>query len=570
MPDGSTINPFTTADQMTLANVLERIDSDESLSTQRRRNLCSALRGLGKLMNRDLSYLPPHPGFYRSIFKGLHPEHCGLTAGRIRNIKTDVQFAFKHTGCIHGTHTYMAPFSPAWQALWNAAECAGRLRCYASRLMHYCSAQGIPPDAVDDAVADSFLKALVDESFVQDPIHTFKGILCTWNKLVDAVPGWPGTKLIVPCNKETYTIPLDRFPKPFQGEIYALVEHWAGNDILDEDGPAKPLKPRTIKSRLYRNRQIVSALVLRGWKIETITSLATIVEFDAAKVVLRFYLDRAGGNTTSQVHGLAILIKTLAKHWVKVDEASLKSLKALCAKVDPAVKGMTEKNKTRLRQLDDPKNVALLLNFPACRVDEIRRSDRGRRRDAVAIQIALAVELLLMAPVRAENLVNINTERHIQRTRSGKGGVVHLVIPGAEVKNEEDLEFELPSATVDLLDLYLKDYHPRLVSGPCPWLFPGKENKPKTREHFGDQVSRHVFKATGLRVNLHLFRHIAAKLYLDLNPGGYEVVRRLLGHRSMETTIRFYAGMEHAAAGRHFDAEILRLRRSLSSGNTGS
>ena len=66
-------------------------------------------------------------------------------------------------------------------------------------------------------------------------------------------------------------------------------------------------------------------------------------------------------------------------------------------------------------------------------------------------------------------------------------------------------------------------YHPRLTDGPCPWLFPGKGNKAKSRELFGDQVSKHVFKATGLHVNLHLFRHIAAKLYLDHNPGGYEV-----------------------------------------------
>ena len=168
-----------------------------------------------------------------------------------------------------------------------------------------------------------------------------------------------------------------------------------------------------------------------------------------------------------------------------------------------------------------------------------------------------------MSPIRAENLVNLNTERHIQRSRSGPRGVVHLVIPGDEVKNGEPLEFTLPPETVRLLDLYLQDFQPRLTKGPCPWLFPGAYDKPKARELFGDQVSKHVFAATGLKVNLHLFRHLAAKLYLDQNPGGYEVCRRILGHRSMDTTTRFYAGMETAAASRHFDDEILKLRRSL-------
>ena len=44
---------------------------------------------------------------------------------------------------------------------------------------------------------------------------------------------------------------------------------------------------------------------------------------------------------------------------------------------------------------------------------------------------------------------------------------------------------------------------------------------------------------------------------------GYEVVRRLLGHRTSETTIRFYAGMEGKSASRHYDDVILQLRKDL-------
>ena len=139
------------------------------------------IRALGKLKGKGLRYLPAHPGYYRTFFKGLHPEHCGLTLSRIRNIKSDVLFALKRTGCIGGTHTYMAPFSPAWQLLWDEAECAGGLRRYGSRLMHFCSAQGIPPDQVSDGVAERFLEALVEESFVLDPVHSFKNIQRTWN-----------------------------------------------------------------------------------------------------------------------------------------------------------------------------------------------------------------------------------------------------------------------------------------------------------------------------------------------------------------------------------------------------
>jgi integrase len=562
MVNGSDRNPFTTAEQLSLQDVIERIDMDEGLAVQRRRNVCSAIRSLGKLMGKDLRYLPAEPGFYRPFLNRLHPQQCGLTKSRIDNIKCDVLFALRRAGCIRGTHTYMAPLTTAWQELRNRATGAGSLPRYVSRLMHYCSAQGIEPEAVDEAVSERFKRALIDESFVGDPAKTHKDIIRTWNKLVDAVPEWPKCKLSVPWDKGTYTIPLNRFPQSLRDEIDALVEHWSGKDILDDTGPAKPLKPSTIKSRRYRLRQAASALVLRGWALENITSISILTEIEAAKAVLRFYLDRAGGETTSQVHGIAVLIKTLARHWVGVNDDHLSALKDLCGRVDPCINGMTDKNRGRLRQFEDPRNVNLLLTFPRRQVDTVRRTDHGRRRDAIAVQIALAVELLLMAPIRAENLVGIDIERHIQRSRTGKSGIVHLVIPGPEVKNGEDLEFELPTETVELLDLYLRDFHPRLVPGPCSLLFPGKHDKHKSRELFGDQVSRHVFKATGLSVNLHLFRHIAAKLYLDRNPGGYEVMRRLLGHRAMETTIRFYAGMENAAAGRHFDDVILNIRQA--------
>jgi len=68
----------------------------------------------------------------------------------------------------------------------------------------------------------------------------------------------------------------------------------------------------------------------------------------------------------------------------------------------------------------------------------------------------------------------------------------------------------------------------------------------------------------GMRMHPHLFRHATAKLFLDANPGAYEVVRRVLGHRSIDTTTSFYTGLETASAVRHFDELLLRIRRGAS------
>jgi site-specific recombinase XerD len=111
------------------------------------------------------------------------------------------------------------------------------------------------------------------------------------------------------------------------------------------------------------------------------------------------------------------------------------------------------------------------------------------------------------------------------------------------------------------LENYIREYRPHLTSAGNTALFPGTGVVgSKNQAFFGTQISRTVYAHTGLRIHPHLFRHIAAKLFLDANPGAYEVVRRVLGHRSIDTTTGFYTGLETPAAVRHFDKTILHLR----------
>ena len=48
----------------------------------------------------------------------------------------------------------------------------------------------------------------------------------------------------------------------------------------------------------------------------------------------------------------------------------------------------------------------------------------------------------------------------------------------------------------------------------------------------------------------HQFRHLVAKLYLDRHPDAFETVQRLLGHKSRETTMRFYRELDAILAGK--------------------
>jgi integrase len=49
----------------------------------------------------------------------------------------------------------------------------------------------------------------------------------------------------------------------------------------------------------------------------------------------------------------------------------------------------------------------------------------------------------------------------------------------------------------------------------------------------------------------HQFRHLAARIILRTNPGAYETVRQLLGHKNLRTTTWFYSEEDTKAAGLH-------------------
>jgi len=182
---------------------------------------------------------------------------------------------------------------------------------------------------------------------------------------------------------------------------------------------------------------------------------------------------------------------------------------------------------------------------------------RRRRDGALQAQIAVAVSILTFAPIRLDNLATLDCERNL--VPSGAGQALHVVVPGEQVKNRKRIEHPLPAMCVKLIMRYLREFRPHLTTKGNTALFPGKSGGAKWQNVLRYQISRTVYAHTGLKVNPHLFRHIDAKLYLDRNPGGYEVVRLVLGHRSSATTRRFYSGTETAAAVRHFDETILAI-----------
>ena len=68
----------------------------------------------------------------------------------------------------------------------------------------------------------------------------------------------------------------------------------------------------------------------------------------------------------------------------------------------------------------------------------------------------------------------------------------------------------------------------------------------------------------------HLFRHFGGCEFLKDHPGEYGVVAHALGHKSLNTTAKYYLGMERAAAFLHFDKAVTQRRHKLRPRGSGA
>jgi integrase len=427
-----------------------------------------------------------------------------------------------------------------------------------SRLIKFCALHGVTPEGVDAATFHDFEAWLIENTPCTNPRVKAREASKRWNKAVESVPDWPGRRITLAPARDAYCLPWDQLPEAFREDAEAWLTLLSVDSWSDEDAPLRPLKPSSIKTRQFQVRQAFSVLVRLGHEPEQITSLATLVQPANVKQILSFFWERGSKLPSSQAGGIAHCLLSIARHRVKLPEADLRKLGRLKHRVTPRQSGLTAKNRATLRLFEDQRNKERLLMFPIDAMDQANRmSNRAPVTAALLAQTALAVEILIMMPLRLNNLANLHFGRHLD----WRGNRLFIIIPSETVKNDEPIEFELPASSVALLRTYRDSFRPKLGNG-SGYLFPGKlAERPKNLTHLARQITKTLFKATGIRMTPHQFRHVAAKIWLDEHPGSYEVIRRVLHHRSIDTTTANYTGFETRSATLQFDRFLLDQRR---------
>jgi integrase len=426
------------------------------------------------------------------------------------------------------------------------------------RFIRYCNHLSIAPSEVSDSASEGFFLYLNEGTSSANPKKKHRQTCQDWNRAADTIDGWPQIRLTVPVYHHRFSLPLSQFPPSFVADLDAWAAAGASNDPLRSDGPKHPLQPITIRTKLRLLRYFASALVHSGMEAHRITSIASLVEPENFESGIGYLWRRAGSQRSKWLSEVSNELANVAKVWVKVDPVRYVTIRRVVTRLTPPREpGITAKNRQILRQLDDPANVKKLLGLPKLLVSIARKVPPIRA--AYLMQMAVAIEFLLVAPLRVGSLhcLRLNTHFVFAPRRRRRVGRIDLVIPGTNVKNAMPLAFELPNETAILLDHYVRRHLFRLSTPPVDALFPGATGEPKQSTRLATQIKETVARYTGLAVNVHAFRHIAARLYLERFPQEYFLVGVLLGHRSVLTTMRAYCELGVRPAARQYSEHVL-------------
>ena len=225
--------------------------------------------------------------------------------------------------------------------------------------------------------------------------------------------------------------------------------------------------------------------------------------------------------------------------------------------------GLTKKNKQRLRALMQSLPRAMLLHLPGELMKRANAAEGKPVKAALLAMYAVALEILLICPLRRGNVVGLRLDVHLHRPDPRKSRITHIFLPAAEVKNDEDIEWPIPPESARLIETYIRRYRPHLATGSTPFLFPGnRQDRPRCAQGIATWLSKAISREIGIDFNVHLARHFAAWNFLRQNPGHYEAVRQILGHKNIQMTMDYYVGLDVDAAARRFDAVVLGERHA--------
>jgi integrase len=547
----STTTTETKLLEPSFVDLIAAIERSDELCAERRRHWVCSLRQIAKWLDRPAAVIPARWSSVQIAVPQLHHARVGIRPKSLANHKANVRAALSWFRREEGLPQHGARLKPEWAMFGAGLEKRIRVRLY--NLFRYCSARGIAPSAVDDEVFTEYWHYRTATTALASNNTARRFMVRAWNACADTADSWSLRRLTEPAIKAAKP-GWDEFPERLRTEIE---EYLAGLGEVHRtlDGKrVQPCSPATLATRRAELVAMMRMAVRLGVPIESLTSLGALLNPEVVEKVIDAYWQKNGQEPKTGTIDLGWKLLRMARQTGCLDEPALQRLDEIRVALEQHRRdGLTPKNLKLVRQVLTDGVWSEVVSLPKVLMEQARLAeDHAPRKAAIAAQLAAAIAILTFAPIRLGNLTKIELAQNLIKP-GGPNTPYWLVFPNYDVKNRVDLNFKFDQPLTDLIEEYVHEFRPTLLRGAnTAWLFPGEAGQPKHKLQFSKQITMRVQKATGLRLTVHQFRHAAAAIYLKHRPGDYETVRRLLGHRDIQTTVRFYCGLQTLEATEQF------------------
>ncbi|MEW9804986.1 tyrosine-type recombinase/integrase [Mesorhizobium sp. ZMM04-5] len=536
------------------AEVLQAIASDDGLSDDRKRHWSTSLRKMAEYLDRPMPMIPARISGIGQQVSSLHPAQLGVNDKTFANHRANAKAALNWFKDCRGGLGRAAAMSAAYREL--LVRIGNRHhRDLISPFFRFLSMQGVEQTCIRDEHLSAYVAYCEATKFRPLRNSTIRSLARQLNHYAETNEEWPHVALSVPAILSTNDgLPWEQVPALLRSDIEAVLKRRSRPRKSASGRRLRGCKQSTLDLIERKLKAAVRMAVRTDIPLEELSSLAALLHPDRSEAIIDAYWRAHGEQPGTYTIELATLFLDLARSETELDGDALARLEDMCALLEEHRRsGMTDKNMRLIRQVLATDTWAKVVGLPRRMLAE---ADAFRKtqpiKSAVSAQLAVAITLLAMAPVRIRNLATIRIGQNLVRPK-GQTGPFHLIFAAGEVKNEEPLEFPLSAQVTAIIETFVHDHRPKLMRGHNhDYLFPGEAGGHKDIKTLGGQITKRIEHEVGLTITPHQFRHAAAALILRTDPGNYEFVRRVLGHRSLATTTRFYIGLESLSAAERF------------------
>jgi hypothetical protein len=306
--------------------------------------------------------------------------------------------------------------------------------------MRFCSGLGIEPHVVDEPVVDRYMDHRARTTARASDAASRRISARLWNSGIGRIDGWPELRLAEPPVEAADGPAWNDFTEGLRHEVDVYLTGLVRVHRNRAGQRIKGCKPTTITTR---KREIIAAArmaVKQGIPIASLTSLGALIHPDVADKVLDAYWRQNGDLPKTYTINLSCRFVAIAHDMGCLDEAALRRLDdARYALEQHREEGMTEKNLALIRAVLTDGVWARVVMLP----EQLMQQARSQRRHApvraaVLAQIATAVAILTVAPVRLGNLASIRLGDNLVKP-GGPDSTYGLRFSRYEVKNRAPL-----------------------------------------------------------------------------------------------------------------------------------